>query len=289
MPGSSCHHRLAASAALAAAACALLAAHPAHAHHPTVAPAPQRVTGGADEQTQVSFDVSTTEVDTPEADGTFVTAAADMSLALGAGFAVRVRLPVHNVDATGLETTTGLGDVVAGAAWTRVFARRWSLTTGLDAHLPTGDADSGLGYGVVATAGHARLERRWDNGWRMAGFADALVNLSAAPEAIVAEQRADVEIRAGGGAGWGNDRLVARFDVLASVPVTSDSVGGRVFLTGQPAFELATGPIWLRAFGALPLRTTRRIDWHAGLGVAYRWQANSSKPRTSLRVAKAAL
>lgn len=274
-----------------AAAFAVLAATPslALAHHPTAtAAAPRRQGVATENRTQVAIDLSSTEVDTPGADGQFVTAALDVSVALGGGFAVRVNVPVHTVDASGFEPATGVGDSSAGLAWRRAFGDAWSIAGGADLLLPTGEADAGLGYGAVGVASAAQLERRLGEAWSVVATAGAVVNVSGAARSIVVEQRADVELRTGVGAGWTGERLAARLDLLAAVPLSSSSVRGRAFFTAQPFVETAAGPVWLRAFGELPLRATRRIDWRVGLGVAYRWDSPSPSPSPQAsRVARA--
>lgn len=194
----------------------------------------------------------------------------DGQVAFAERFALRMRAPVHWLR-HGRNEQSGPGDLTLGAEALFTLGRL-RLGLGTDVELPTGDADVGLGHGAITLAPQATAQLEIAGGLRALAQSSLLVDLTDPPADVVdpVEQQDEVELRAAGGAMWQRGPVSAAGLVRLSLPLSSDDGAG--YATGVVVGELTLGP-HLRGslFAEVPLGGDRRIDWRAGLAVAYRF------------------
>lgn len=223
----------------------------------------------------VSTDLSMTDYRVDGATGDIVSASLAGSVILPLRLAVRARLPVHRIvdDASG-SAEDGIGDLVLGVDRGFALAARIQLRPGLDLLLPTGDRDRGLGHGAIAVAPRIDASRPIGHAFVAIAGASLLANLIESGDGggVIAERRADTELRAEAGGGYDHDRWRAVSTLRISAPLGDDPDAGALFVTAAPSITARLSPVWIiSAYGELPLRATRRLDWQAGIRATLRW------------------
>ena len=257
-------------------ACALMAmlfvCQVARAHHPSNPVLRQHRSSAVPDQSQARLAMSVTQLNSEEGLVARVwTLAAAVELRVASWLAVHVLAPMHKLD--GHVDDTGPGDVILGGRASLDCVASFCADASLDIHAPTGDASMGLGSGTFAIEPGALL--RYHGSEHVAAHVQGsvIVDVFERTDQSIdpVSQRETSEARAVAGLGWTSERIEATTELRLAIPLADSSQGSAFASAAVMAATRLSDHFWLDLVTEVPIHPTRRIQWMAGVGIAYRW------------------